>query len=68
LAGGEEVDELVHGHALEVFESESAVGEFFDHDCEPHPVFFGDRCWDVMPPFKRYSLLYPRPFRSEHNG
>ena len=36
LAGGKEVDELVHGHALEFVQFESAVGEFFDHDRRPH--------------------------------
>lgn len=35
LAGGEEVDELVHGHALEFFQFESAVFEFLDHDSSP---------------------------------
>ena len=32
LAGGEQVDELVHGHALEFVEGVSAVGEFFNHN------------------------------------
>lgn len=32
LAGGEELDELVHGHPLELVEGDTTVLEFFHHD------------------------------------
>jgi hypothetical protein len=46
LAGGEEVDELVHGHALEVVEFESAVGKFPGHDGFPCPQAVGQERGD----------------------